>query len=393
MKLTLATILISLFAFFLLVYLRLIIKRKVYRLLPSYLRWLSEDKRHSKVRPAKSHIIFLIVDHFEPGSKKQTVKEWVDKYPLVADKHSDSEGNPPKHTFFYPSERAAERIEHLEMLAELSSRGYGEVELHLHHRDDTDESLRKKIRGGVEIFNKTGALITVDGKVTFGFIHGDWALDNSRMENNRNLCGVNNEISILRDEGCYADFTFPALYTDAQPEKMNSIYYAVDDPDKPKSYNTGLDVTVNKPSNAGDLMIIQGPTTINFKNLKTYFLLRAVSCGIEGRVSNVEAAVDEWIRANIHIKGRPEWVFVKIHTHGAIPANKEFFLGDYVERIYTHLETKYNDGKNFCLHYVSAREAYNIIKAAEAGKSGNPGQYRDFLIKPYLNTVRRSGTA
>jgi len=331
--------------------------------------------------------MFFVVDHFEPGSKKEIVREWVEKYPLVADRHQDSEGTPPKHTFFYPAERE-ERIEHLEMLAELASCGYGEVELHLHHRDDTAETLREKIRDGIRAFNRTGALRTSDGRVAFGFIHGDWALDNSIMEKGRNLCGVNNEISILRDEGCYADFTFPALYTDAQPEKINSLYYAIDDPVRPKSHNNGPDVSVKDPYNSGDLMIIQGPTTINFLNWKTYCLLRAASCGIEGRVSNPENAVDEWVRARVHVKGKPDWIFVKVHTHGAIPANMDFFLGSGVERIYSHLESKYNDGKDYCLHYVSAREAYNIIKAAEAGKTGSPEQYRDFLIKPYLNTVR-----
>jgi hypothetical protein len=34
------------------------------------------------------------------------------------------------------------------------------------------------------------------------------------------------------------------------------------------------------------------------------------------------------------------------------------------------------------LHYVTARELYNIVKAAESGAGGNPGAYRDFVIKP-----------
>ena len=29
------------------------------------------------------------------------------------------------------------------------------------------------------------------------------------------------------------------------------------------------------------------------------------------------------------------------------------------------------------------REMYNIIKAAEAGKSGNPNDYRDFVLPAY----------
>jgi hypothetical protein len=38
---------------------------------------------------------------------------------------------------------------------------------------------------------------------------------------------------------------------------------------------------------------------------------------------------------------------------------------------------------------VTAREAYNIVKAAEAGKSGNPNDYRDFEIAPPANRLFR----
>jgi hypothetical protein len=56
-----------------------------------------------------------------------------------------------------------------------------------------------------------------------------------------------------------------------------------------------------------------------------------------------------------------------------------------MDQFYTDIEAKYNDGINWKLHYVSAREMYNIIKAAEAGMTGDPGNYRDFIIKPYAN--------
>jgi len=45
------------------------------------------------------------------------------------------------------------------------------------------------------------------------------------------------------------------------------------------------------------------------------------------------------------------------------------------------------------IQYVTARELYNIIKAAEAGKSeDNPEAYRDYEIKPpvYIPTVEIS---
>ncbi len=42
----------------------------------------------------------------------------------------------------------------------------------------------------------------------------------------------------------------------------------------------------------------------------------------------------------------------------------------------------YNDGQRHVLHYVTSREMYNIIKAAEAGKCGDPNAWRDFELPP-----------
>jgi hypothetical protein len=35
---------------------------------------------------------------------------------------------------------------------------------------------------------------------------------------------------------------------------------------------------------------------------------------------------------------------------------------------------------------------YNIVKAAEDGKQGNPHSYRDYRIAPYRNSCRRAMT-
>jgi hypothetical protein len=95
------------------------------------------------------------------------------------------------------------------------------------------------------------------------------------------------------------------------------------------------------------------------------------------------ARVDYWVRAGIHVQGRPEWVIVKVFTHGADLREHPVLLGDPVRAMHRHLQESYNDGTRYRLHYVTARELYNIIKAAEAGRSGNPGAYRDFELAPY----------
>jgi len=66
--------------------------------------------------------------------------------------------------------------------------------------------------------------------------------------------------------------------------------------------------------------------------------------------------------------------------------------------MFEYLQTAYNDGTRYRLHYVTAREMYNIAKAAEAGERGEPGDFRDFRIpappvsaKPSAQTGRTSG--
>ena len=50
--------------------------------------------------------------------------------------------------------------------------------------------------------------------------------------------------------------------------------------------------------------------------------------------------------------------------------------------LHAELTTRYNDGRRWALHYVTAREMYNIAIAAMDGKTGDPGAYRDYVLPP-----------
>ena len=94
---------------------------------------------------------------------------------------------------------------------------------------------------------------------------------------------------------------------------------------------------------------------------------------------NTRKRVDWWIKTSIHVKGKPEWIIIKTHTHGAI--ENDVILGKPFENLIGYMEERYNDGINFKIHYVTARELYNIIKAVEAGETGeDPELYRNYLI-------------
>ena len=185
------------------------------------------------------HLLLCIADHYEPMRNdasselaRSRVDAWVKRYPQLFSSFRDSDGRMPRHTFFYPIEEY--EADHLDSLAQLCRDGYGEVEVHLHHDRDHAENLRNSLTEFKKILAIRHGLLARDretGEVAYGFIHGNWALDNSCPDGR--WCGVNNELDVLRETGCYADFTYPSYPSPTQTKTINSIYYAVDDPDRP----------------------------------------------------------------------------------------------------------------------------------------------------------------
>jgi hypothetical protein len=320
-------------------------------------------------------IMFLFVDHFELAGKPDRLNAWMDRYPLLAGAHVDSDGCHPRHSWFYALDLLHEH--EIESIGQLVDAGLGEIELHWHHDHDDDQSFRRKLTEGMRIFHRHGHMLPYrsDLPASFGFIHGNWSLDNSRGPA---FCGVDNEIEILLSQGCYGDFTFPALFNDGQPAMSNSIHYARDN-GQPKSYNRGAHAKVGRRTSPDELMIMQGPLLINWKDWRFRWHPTFEDGDIKSEATHGEPVrVDSWIRRGIHVIGRPEWTFVKVFCHGA--QDHAAVLGPATERMFSYLEQNFNDGRRHRLHYVSARESFNIVRAAEDGKAGNPSQYRDYVI-------------
>lgn len=622
--------------------------------------------RRPRAGSGLQHLIVSVCDHYEPfrdGAKREDavrcVKEWTDAYPASVDGFRDADGCPPQHTFFYPEEEYDDEI--LDRLAALCRRGFGEVEIHLHHRHDTAAGLREKLvrfrdllherhgllgverqgmdeggdlttkpaknaqeeglspqrHGDTESENSMlrefqarstppeipatpsggipGARSTNSGQergdfrslnpllrlfspfkkrygnfghgtpgakcpyrwisrylssqclrasvvrssplrsscasvqtpefsqpavcglktnvssstVRYGFIHGNWALCNSRPDGD--WCGVNEELGVLAETGCYADFTFPSLPSETQSRMVNAIYYAKDAPGRPRGADGGVRVGVREqttdyglrttgqeedenvsheaakpprnlnmdrqdgqdeegeeggsprrhggienkgrgeccgdfgpgadaeakipatvfPEGAGAraekqaaphrgllaslqkgfaiftgtvfrgsenrktlssqclrasvvkssvLMIITGPVGLNWRWRKWGVLPHIESAEISGANPPTAERVRLWAKQRIGVQGRPDWVFVKLHTHGCVPGNARVLLGDAMRTMHETLQREFNDGKRWQLHYVTAREMYNLVKAAEAGKEGSPGRWRDWLV-------------
>lgn len=358
-------------------------------------RWIGSYARQAARRAlsgggtghqTETHLLLCIADHFEPhnggvdpGRAQARLQNWLRQYPRLFGDLRDSDGRPPRHTFFYPLEQydPAE----LDALADLCRQGFGEVEVHLHHDNDTAASLRRQLLDYKERLARRHGLLSrrrSTGEVVYAFVHGNWALDNSRPDGC--WCGVNNELDVLRETGCYVDMTLPSAPSPTQTRKINSIYYAIDDPHRPKSHDTGMDVGTG-PAPAGGLMLIQGPLLPDWRRRKWGLLPRIENACIQANQPPTAERIDVWLRAGVRVPARPDWFFVKLHTHGGPESNQRVLLGPDMVRFHESLteRARRRDGR-FHFHYVTAREMYNLARAAEAGWTGTVAGALDFEV-------------
>ena len=335
-------------------------------------------------------LLFCFVDHFEPGTKgaeldraRERFAAWMDLYPPLAGQFTDAEGRHPQHGFFFPPHYFRE--EYMLGLAGMDWQGFGETELHLHHDGDTSATLRALLEETLERYAEYGVFQCQGEPVkrAYGFIHGNWALDNSRPE----FCGVNDELTILRETGCYGDFTFPSLYV-AQPRRVNALYRAIDDPAAPKSYDDGPLMAAGRAPAPDSFAMITGPIGLRPRGRFPFFAVE--DADVTGEGPGTPGRIRRWVDTGIHVQGRPEWIFVKVHTHGAPERHRDALLGAGAARMFETLCRDYGDGTRWRLHFVNAREMYNIARAAEDGHAGDAGRYRDYEIPPYLTRELRS---
>ena len=333
-------------------------------------------------KPKVKHLLFCICDHFEPywqntSEKKarQRLDKWVNEYPKIAGKHKDAEGEILKYSFFYPEEEYKKHD--LNVLAGLCHAGWGEVEVHLHHHNDTSENLRKTLLDYKYRLHEVHGLLPMNKEtceISYGFIHGNWALDNSRPDGK--WCGVNDEITILQETGCYADFTMPSAPSDTQTRKVNSIYYAIDDRNKPKSHDWGEDAALGKKSDG--LLMIQGPLGMRLNG--TPLSWKIENGGILGNNPPTKDRVNYWLNKYIQILGFEGAVFIRLYTHGTQESiMKMLFDEGGFSRLFSSLE-EIAEEQDLALHYLSAREMANIVSAVEDGNEGYLPGLRDHLF-------------
>jgi hypothetical protein len=301
-----------------------------------------------------------VADHFEPmwgradlKNAKSRVDLWRSAWPGIARQCSpDTAGNQPNYTFFFPEEEYHPTL--VEPLAEMVHDGISDIEIHIHHDGEGRQNFIDRITTFCKILHgKHGVLRERNGKLTFGFIHGNWALDNSRPDGR--WCGLNDEIQILADLGCYADFTMPSGDSPTQTRLVNTIYWCTDDPNRPKSYDDGVPVT-SGGGVEGDLLIVPGPLGIRWRDR---LLPRLETGELSGYDAATPYRVKRWIELSPRIGADS---FVKLYTHGAQERNSSALLGGGLEKAFDLLAAE-TDRRGYAIYFVSAWQMYLAIDA------------------------------
>lgn len=358
--------------------------------MPSYL-WQRAVRRIPK---GTIHLVIAVADHFEPSAmpgwggkpkasrdeQERRLEHWCREYPGSVDAWRDAEGYPFRHTYFYPAEQYDQAL--IERLAEHCHQGWGEIEIHLHHgvdAPDTSENTRRVLVEFRDLLAAQGCLSRWNGvgPARYAFVHGNWALANSAKGWG---CGVDDEMQILSETGCYADLTLPSAPHISQIAKINSLYECGLPLDQRAPHRRGNDLRRGRQPAVFPL-IIQGPLVVDWKRRKGGRLSPSFdSSQIGGRCPATLERLRLWQRAGIMVGGQPNWIFIKLHCHGMDPPDEEALLGASHRRFLRDLVESAAEGR-FVPHFVTAREMTNIALAACDGRDGNPGDFRDYRLQ------------
>lgn len=341
--------------------------------LPAYL--VPPEPRETPDADKPLHIFLTICDHWEPqlnGAAQPVamakVERWARDYPQRYGEFRDSDGRAPQHTFFFPAEEY--RPEYLDRIGDLCRAGYGDVDVHLHHNDATAAALEDQLEAFRQTLFHRHGLLRKDprtGEIVYGFIHGNWALCNSRPDGA--WCGVDQELSVLLKTGCYADFTMPSAPSPTQTRIINSIYYARDIPGRRKSHDTGVRAAVGQPAPDDHLLMIQGPLSLDWEQRRRGLIPRIENGDVTAGRAMSKRRLNHWMGAGVHVKGQPNWQFVKLHTHGCNDANMAAWLGDEMLQFHRDLRAMAEHDARIRYHYVTAWEMAQLVHQAEAGAS------------------------
>jgi hypothetical protein len=346
---------------------------------------------------APAHLIILVANHFEPAwnpsslpmdwdTQLARVDRWAGLARKIGEAVRDHDGTPFRHTYFYPAEQYNRRL--LERIAAIQAENLGEVEIHFHHgveRPDTAENTRRVLenfRDALAQEHKCLSRVSKGAPPMYAFVHGNWALANSA---NGRFCGVDSEMQILAQTGCYADFTLPSAPDVSQVPRINAIYQCGRPLSEQTPHKSGPTLKVGEGATLP--VILTGPLVLDWGRRNNGLPIPRIDNGaLTANYALDSARLARWRGARITVSGRPEWIFIKLYCHGFFDQDQPAMIGDDMQRFLEEALGEAERAGRFTIHFATAREAFNIAMAAVDGQSGEPGLYRDYRLQTIMSS-------
>lgn len=334
-----------------------------------------------------NYLIFLVANHFEPPlgpTGLPELKKWCKLARDTGNAVRDEDGAAFRHTNFFPAEQYDPAL--LDVMAELQDDGFGEVEVHLHHgveTPDTAENTRRQLLDFRDVCAERHRCFSREHtgeSPSYAFVHGNWALANSA---GGKFCGVDSEMQILADTGCYADFTLPSAPDRSQVPRLNDIYQCGHPLTEARPHRSGPSLRIGVEPTLP--VIFTGPLVFDWtRRLKGLPVPRLDDGALAQNYPLSLARLNRWRNAHISIEGRPEWTFIKLYSHGFFEWDQDAMIGEQMKRFMSEaMEFGERTGK-FKICFASAREAFNMVMAALDGKKGRPGDFRDYRLRQIM---------
>jgi hypothetical protein len=111
-------------------------------------------------------------------------------------------------------------------------------------------------------------------------------------------------------------------------------------------------------------MMIQGPLLLDWKRRKWGLVPRVENGCIQRSQPPSMERLDLWLKASIQVPSRPDYYFVKLHTHGANEGNMNVLLGEPMVQFHEKLRKRSEIDSSFQYHYLSSRQ---MSAMAESG--------------------------
>ena len=150
---------------------------------------------------------------------------------------------------------------------------------------------------------------------------------------------------------------YHAVGTESHPNQDGERHLLRDGlPAATQAHDVGTPAQVRVVPPERSLLLIQGPLMMNWHRRKWGILPRLENADLHGGSPPTMTRFDLWLRAGVGVVGRPQWMFVKLHTHGRPSAMQRCCSGAPMRAFHQSLADYAACHPQLRYYYVTARD-------------------------------------